>query len=195
MTAYRAKLVGGDPSLDFLNTIHDWTVADPDDHIPTFDAAVRFGEAAGILTRSEAASLATRQAGREMGRLRELRTLLERIFRAVVSETDPEGADLDALAHLAARAAKVTDLIADKRGSFVRSVNAESAGVAVLRWRVVDAAVQLLTSGQLSRVKACPSCGWFFLDTSKNNSRRWCSMEDCGSIDKARRYYRKKRSR
>ena len=125
----------------------------------------------------------------------ELRSLLERILRAVVSDAKPLEADLDQLAYMAARAVRTTRLIPDKQGSFVWTVDAELAGVTVLRWRVVDAAVRLLTSDQLSRMKACPSCGWFFLDTSKNNSRRWCSMEDCGSIDKARRYYRKKRSR
>jgi predicted RNA-binding Zn ribbon-like protein len=47
----------------------------------------------------------------------------------------------------------------------------------------------LLTQGQLDRLGECPSCGWLFLDTSKNRRRRWCSMATCGSRDKARRYY------
>ncbi|MFD0480100.1 CGNR zinc finger domain-containing protein [Nonomuraea thailandensis] len=35
----------------------------------------------------------------------------------------------------------------------------------------------------------CPSCGWLFLDTTRNGSRRWCSMAMCGSQVKSRRYY------
>ncbi|MGZ6307885.1 MAG: CGNR zinc finger domain-containing protein, partial [Ktedonobacterales bacterium] len=30
-------------------------------------------------------------------------------------------------------------------------------------------------------------CAWLFFGTSKNRTRQWCSMEDCGSGAKARR--------
>jgi predicted RNA-binding Zn ribbon-like protein len=38
-------------------------------------------------------------------------------------------------------------------------------------------------SGDWSRVKVCASadCRWAFLDTSRNRSRRWCSMSGCGN--------------
>ena len=32
-------------------------------------------------------------------------------------------------------------------------------------------------------------CTWIFLDETKNHSRRWCSMRDCGNRAKARRHY------
>ncbi|MBI2402308.1 MAG: CGNR zinc finger domain-containing protein [Gemmatimonadetes bacterium] len=72
------------------------------------------------------------------------------------------------------------------RDQVVRVIDADAP---VLRWCLVEAAVALLTSPRLTRVKACPSCRWFFLDVSKNRSRRWCSMATCGSSAKARRYY------
>jgi len=53
---------------------------------------------------------------------------------------------------------------------------------------VVHAAVELLTSGPLDRVKACAGCHWLFVDESKNRSRRWCTMEVCGTNEKVRRY-------
>jgi predicted RNA-binding Zn ribbon-like protein len=57
-------------------------------------------------------------------------------------------------------------------------------------WPVARAATELLTSRQLSRVRECADdrCGWLFLDMSKNSSRRWCAMADCGNRAKARRY-------
>jgi predicted RNA-binding Zn ribbon-like protein len=63
--------------------------------------------------------------------------------------------------------------------------------------RVLWATAQLVTSPALARLRQCANreCGWLFLDTTKNNSRRWCSMEECGSRDKARRYYRRSRRR
>jgi predicted RNA-binding Zn ribbon-like protein len=50
------------------------------------------------------------------------------------------------------------------------------------------AALDLLTSSQLSRLKKCAGCPWVFLDQSKNLSRRWCAMNDCGTHEKIRRY-------
>ena len=53
---------------------------------------------------------------------------------------------------------------------------------------VVHAAITLLTDGPLDRIKGCAGCRYLFLDESKNRSRRWCSMDDCGTAEKSRRY-------
>jgi hypothetical protein len=44
------------------------------------------------------------------------------------------------------------------------------------------------------RLRRCPGrdCGWLFLDTS--GRRRWCSMGACGSREKMRRMYARRRS-
>lgn len=62
----------------------------------------------------------------------------------------------------------------------------------VLAHRIAESAFVLLTRGPLDRLGACPSCGWLFVDTSKNGRRRWCSMATCGARDKSRRHYRVK---
>ena len=121
------------------------------------------------------------------------RARLARIFRDVVTSGAPAPADLDALARDAARAASAATL-GTVRGQVVRRIAASRAGVTTLRLRIVESAVALLTSPDLERVKACPGCGWFFLDETKNGSRRWCSMRMCGSLAKSRRYYLRKRT-
>lgn len=63
-----------------------------------------------------------------------------------------------------------------------------------LRAAFASSAVELMTGPRLDRVKQCPGCGWLFVDTSKNRSRRWCSMEMCGGRDKALRHYRRQRA-
>jgi predicted RNA-binding Zn ribbon-like protein len=57
-------------------------------------------------------------------------------------------------------------------------------------WPVGQAAAALLTSGDLSRLRQCGGdlCGWLFLDRSRNRSRQWCTMEDCGNVSKVRRF-------
>lgn len=184
--AHRFELVGGDPSLDFLNTIHDWTMAAPRDYLPDFGAALRFGVAAGVLSRAEAAQLSTLSPGREVARLHELRATLERILRARLAHRSPARDDLDAIDHQAAEAARHARLEAS-RTRMRRAIPAVEP--AALRWRLVEAAIALLTSDRWTRVKACPTCGWFFVDVSKNGSRRWCSMAMCGGLAKASRYY------
>jgi predicted RNA-binding Zn ribbon-like protein len=58
-------------------------------------------------------------------------------------------------------------------------------------WVAALDAADLLTSGDLARVRQCgdAECGWLFFDTSRNGSRRWCSMDACGNRNKARRFY------
>jgi predicted RNA-binding Zn ribbon-like protein len=65
-------------------------------------------------------------------------------------------------------------------------------------WPAARSAVDLLTSGPVERVKVCASrdgCSGLFLDTSKNRSRRWCSMETCGAEAKVTRLTARRRAR
>ena len=47
-----------------------------------------------------------------------------------------------------------------------------------------------MVDGVWSRMKACKAddCRWAFLDTSKNRSRGWCSMDSCGNRAKVHAY-------
>ena len=195
------KLVGGHPALDFINTVHDWNVSEPHDYLSEFAEAIRFGKAAGLLTRADGLRLRPQTARIELARLRQLRALLKRIFQKRVCGQAPSDMDLRRLSADLAEVARATRLIAASRTRqssqipVIREISAENAGDALLRFRIVEAAAALLVSGALPRVKSCPTCGWFFLDVSKNRSRRWCSMDACGSVAKARRYYRRWKDR
>jgi predicted RNA-binding Zn ribbon-like protein len=60
-------------------------------------------------------------------------------------------------------------------------------------WPVVKSALDLMTSEAIKRVGQCADerCGWLFWDSSRNRSRRWCDMSDCGNRAKVRRFYAK----
>ena len=189
MRGYSYPLVGGDPALDFLNTVHDWTAAERRDYLTNFADALRFGEASGLLSPAEVRRLHG-AAGAEMRRLRDLRSRIERIFRAVVESHSPSREDLDALARDAAVAAAMT-IISRSNDHYTRAIDSARAGHAALRLRIVDAAVALLTGPPeiVKRIKACPACGWFFRDETRSATRKWCSMATCGSAAKSRRHY------
>jgi predicted RNA-binding Zn ribbon-like protein len=68
---------------------------------------------------------------------------------------------------------------------------------AVLRRAGGRAAVELLTSEDIMRVRTCAdeTCAWLFLDRTKNQRRRWCDMKTCGNRVKARRHYERLKAR
>lgn len=64
--------------------------------------------------------------------------------------------------------------------------------------RLVVSAVELVRGVELRQLRACPvgdgGCGWLFLDRSRNGSRRWCSMEYCGTRAKIRKLGERRRA-
>jgi predicted RNA-binding Zn ribbon-like protein len=62
---------------------------------------------------------------------------------------------------------------------------------------VAESAAWLLEHGDSSLVRRCEGtrCVLLFYDTTRNKSRRWCSMAGCGSRAKAVAYYRRTRAR
>lgn len=179
------EFVAGRLCLDFCNTLpRTWLEADwdraktPDDFLAW---ARRGGLAAG--RAPDAAALA---------RLLALRDALARIFDAVADGKAPEARDLDALNAELADARAAERLVPAERGFVLE--DAASAEIDRLRHAVVRDAEDLLT-GDLRRIKRCPDhdCLWFFYDASKNLSRRWCAMDDCGTKDKVRRFRERER--
>ncbi len=125
-----------------------------------------------------------------------LREAMYRVFSAVVHSTVPEITDLDTLKAAFVEAMTHAQLISTPHGFKWDWTEKENALDQML-WPVVHSAVELLTSEEVKKVKECPgvgNCGWLFLDTSKNGSRQWCSMEGCGSRAKMRRQYARKRA-
>lgn len=60
--------------------------------------------------------------------------------------------------------------------------------------RLLLAIERLQAQGAWPRLKACTDegCQWAFLDATRNRSRTWCSMEECGNREKTRRYRARK---
>lgn len=60
-----------------------------------------------------------------------------------------------------------------------------------IAWSTAD----LLTSPEAHRLSLCAAddCGWLFIDSSRNHSRRWCDMADCGNRAKVRRFRSRRR--
>jgi predicted RNA-binding Zn ribbon-like protein len=61
-------------------------------------------------------------------------------------------------------------------------------------WRAASSYLELLEE-RPDRIRRCahPACVLYFYDTSRNGTRRWCSMEGCGSRAKSSRHYARTR--
>jgi predicted RNA-binding Zn ribbon-like protein len=186
---HRFDLCGGHLALDFTNTLTHRQDAVPTDHLTSFTDLVAFFEQSGSLP-PVAARGARRWSEQHPGLAKrllasaiELREALYRIFAGVVEAKAPSAADLRVL----------NAWIARRRldESFAWAWSDGEDGPDAFLAPLVERAVDLLTGDQRSRVKLCEAddCVWLFLDASKNKSRRWCDMNQCGNRVKARRFY------
>lgn len=195
-------LVGGALCLDFTNTVDERYPQVQGNLLVTYNDLVAWNVHAGAITAGEAKPLlraAEKQPGNAsmtLERALMLREAIYRIFSALAHEQEPAVGDLRVINGILVNA--------QAHLSLVRSGNHYHWGwtgtldnLSRLLWPVAQSTVELLTQGDLSRVHECPppeGCGWLFLDTSKNHSRRWCDMKTCGNAAKVRRHYQRKRT-
>jgi predicted RNA-binding Zn ribbon-like protein len=181
------ELVGGNPALDFANTLEGPLDGEPgEDHLREPGDLVAWARYAGVLDDAPAAD------GRVLDRARTLRAAIYDVFRAVADGREPPGAPLEQLARFHAEAAAHARL-APASGRFELSWDGEDP--ARVLWPLAVAAVDLLRTGPLGRLKVCAECRWLFLDRSRNGSRLWCSMNECGGRSKMRRYRARRATR
>jgi predicted RNA-binding Zn ribbon-like protein len=195
------RLLGGRLSLDFVNTLDPRASDQPRDFLNAYADLVGWSHYAGILTTSQADELVASSAAQPVFaavvfvQAIAFREALHRAFLAISRGRTPARVDLDAIQEAYWTALAHARLSPRDRG--LEWVWLED-GAALDRplWEIARSAVELLTAPEIGRVKECANhgCGWLFLDSSKNGSRRWCSMEGCGSQIKMRRQYARKRA-
>lgn len=196
------KLLGGRLCLDFANTVDPRHGDHQREYLADYSDLLRWGRRAGALGEGEErrlleeASLSPRKAAAAFGRALALREAVYRVFSALAHEGEPEAADLETLGVAYLDAMKHSRFVHKDQGFEWAPIDEDDALDRPL-WSVARSAADLLVSGDLGRIKECPGsddCGWLFYDSSKNASRRWCSMEGCGSRVKMRRMYARTRA-
>jgi predicted RNA-binding Zn ribbon-like protein len=72
----------------------------------------------------------------------------------------------------------------------------DTGGVDGAIGRLMAVVAGAVEGGEWARLKAChrDPCFWAFYDHSKNRSGRWCKMEACGNIEKARAFRERRRA-
>ena len=186
-------IVGGNLALDFANTHSGPPGGDPDvESLAGYEDLVAWALRVGEVGPPDADDLvrhARRHPRDADAAFERAAALRDRIFTTFASIADGAPPPADALARLRddeAEALGQASLSAAPGGfAWTWSRPGDFDG---LRWPIVHAAATLLTEGPLERVKACGGCRYLFLDETKNGSRRWCSMAECGAREKMRRF-------
>ncbi|HET8645661.1 MAG TPA: ABATE domain-containing protein [Vicinamibacteria bacterium] len=208
------RLVGMRPCLDFVNTVggrvpsagpgtdHDFADQVTRDDLPDYDSLLRWSGFASLLDASgrqrlrERARRSPAAAGKVLARALRMREALYRIGKALVERWPPPAGDL-AVLDLEVREARRHQRLVARGGRVEPEWAADPARLDRMLWPLALSAADLYGSGDVSRLKQCRGarCGWLFLDTTRNHSRQWCEMSDCGNLDKVRRFRQRQRKR
>jgi predicted RNA-binding Zn ribbon-like protein len=196
------KFRGGQLSLDFVNSVDGRVELNGNnykirkDKINNYEDLIDWAKTIGIIEKTTAQNLAAQKgkiANRVFERAIKLRESLYRIFISIVENREPPKEDIEVLNNECSAAREQQKLVYSSRKFSWNYALPEEPDNMI--WQVALSGAELLLSDQLKRVKQCPgdNCGWLFLDASKNGSRQWCDMKDCGNVAKVRRYREKRK--
>ncbi|HEX7089658.1 MAG TPA: ABATE domain-containing protein [Longimicrobiales bacterium] len=191
----------GWPCIEFTKTV-GWRPRDrSDDELVSYAALVDWAARAGLLDDAAASRLARNakrepaEAARVLEQARALRGAIYRILVGVGEGRPPTAEDLDTLSAHASAALAARRLESAPEGGYAWAWPRDATSLDRVLWPIAESAASLLTSPLVHRVRRCADdeCGWLFVDESRNRSRRWCSMEGCGTRAKVRRYRQRQR--
>ena len=196
----RFDLAAGALCLDFVNTWGD-RARPESDRLRSYGDLLAFAAQAGLSATRETAEARRRaarrpsDAGAALASARELRDTLYGLFSARAAGRPAPRSDLARLNSTLGEALAELRVAPGKAG-YRWAWEAPADPCAATLRPIARSAAELLVSPDLARVREChgAGCTWLFLDSSRNRSRRWCSMEGCGNRAKARRHYRRLRS-
>jgi len=183
------RFVGGHRALDLANTVAPRPPGPVErDYLSDPAALLEWAQRAGVVDPVEAERVS--RAWRPefvFAEVLELRELVDDVLA---------GRRLDELGRRWAEAMGRAELVPGDGGAATLVVGADPG--MMIGDRLADALVDLVRNADLSRLRECPvpegGCGWLFLDRSRNQSRKWCTMDDCGTHAKSRRLTERRRA-
>ncbi len=190
------SIIGGNLTLDFANTVDDPFGPQQFDYIADFRGLLAWSQRIGTVSDRSAAALNQiaednpRQARATVRRAKDLRAAINETFGALADGRSPD-VGWQQLRPFVTHAVQHAGVISSPSVSLSWDFSALESPL----WPVADAAYRLLVGPEMKRLKRCAACRWLFLDRSKNHSRRWCTMEICGTDEKIRRYVTKRADR
>ncbi|MBC7812935.1 MAG: CGNR zinc finger domain-containing protein [Burkholderiales bacterium] len=192
------ELLSGHSALDFTNTIESRHSKTQFDFLNSYNDLIAWSQCVGYLSDENAERLyniaiTQPHAADDVFRITiELREAVYTIFTTFIETGNGKSVNLEPFTKIFYTIPyQLPEVLSDR---IVLGWPNDYWNLERIYWPIGKAAADLLTSENLRKVCKCPSCGWLFVDTSRNHQRRWCSMRYCGSHVKARQQYMRKLS-
>jgi len=185
-------LIGGALCLDFANTLYGHTES-VHEYLFDYRDLVLWSRHAGVLSPQRAGNLLSKgeQAPAESEAVFcqaiQVRETIFHVFTSLSQDESQQDDDIGQLHQVWLESHAHSKVVRTEAGFVIGWV--EEASLDMMLWPITRSAIELLTSDELKRVKQCDCCDWLFIDRSRNQRRRWCSMSACGNrVKMARRY-------
>lgn len=199
LSSKKFHLIGNYLCLDFINT----QIAEggrPVDLLGGFDDLVSWLAQAQVLDASRAEEIIGKWSGkseaeRVFRRALDFRTELRRMVERIIEGKAVSQSVVVQINELLRRQFGYAEL-KRVRGGFEKRLQSDFKEPIHLLWLVAESACDLLCYADLSLIRKCENedCVLVFYDTTRNHSRRWCSMNACGNRMKVAAHYRRLRT-
>ncbi len=193
------QLDGGCPVFDFTNTISNRNDPDYFDYLTKYDDFVDWINKIKLLPKGKMDAIAafskshTRKSADTLRQIIEVREVVFKLFSSLAQQQKADRETVDAFNGFFSEALSNMRVEVGRKEVATSFFVSEKTILKEPLYILVKNAFDILSTQSFDRIKECPTCRWLFLDTTKNGKRRWCNMQVCGSNDKARRYYHRKK--
>jgi len=194
----RIQLDGGCHAFDFTNTINNRTIQANVDYVKSYDDVILWLYKTSLLPKkrikmlSQLADKNKEDSDKAFKKVILVREILYNLFSPIAKRKNPEIIVQEEFNKILATSFSKMRLSISSLEPQVSFVDNDVSFDEPIRI-IMKSAYDILTTEKMERVKECPACGWLFIDRTKNGKRRWCNMNVCGSNDKAKRYYHRKK--
>ena len=188
------QFIGGALCLDFCNTVGGHRSIKTKEFLDSYADFISWAKQSAVVNEAQAAEL-LRKAGRckdeALAVLKRGIELREAVYRILLDRRDNRQPSQSDIAILNAELARLLPRLQVALNDSCCDWSWTGGGALDFALGpIVRSAAELVTSHEKPHLHQCEGagCGWIFLDSSKNHSRRWCDMRDCGNRAKVRRH-------
>jgi predicted RNA-binding Zn ribbon-like protein len=186
---------GGRLSLSLVNSLWWRRSAEPIEQLNEYADVVATAARSGWLSDQVRAAIDAQagkqpaQARRQLSAVLDLREVLHGTFATIAAGAQPAADMVGSIQDAAAPGLAELRLLPATGTGYQLGWTRPTLELPLQLLAV--SAMLLLASAELDRVKQCPgsTCGWVFLDESRNRSRRWCDSRECGNRERVRAHY------
>ena len=197
----KRDIIGGDPALDFVNTVTGRDQS-PRDWLDSYPRLLEWAAFVHLLPKRMLRALAKKAqkepaaAAITLARAKVLREALFELVTRIISRRAPTKSALALLREHWIAGIKAHELRFDD-GRVLVDLRNDALDFDLIASTVAYRMVEKVLPLPVNRLRICqgPNCSWVFIDSSKAGRRRWCDMAVCGNAAKSRRFHARSRER